>query len=167
MPLADELHTLFEEDQNDRHGELYTADPDTFFRRDAVRLARAMELFELKARLPAVSLLELAFLFQHGSQPGHYKKAWDLAAEALAAGCPDAAWLTAAAEDRTLLSIGEKQIWGTQFTQSEGSEWEQQPMADDAASGITDDMRRAKGVPPRGEQMAVFLSMEGAGIGTR
>ncbi len=167
MPLPGEIRALFEEDQNDRHGELYTADPDAFSRRDAARLARAMELFELKAGLPAASLLELAFLFQHGSEPEHYKTAQDLANEALAKGCPGAAWLSAAADDRYRLSIGEKQIWGTQFCKAEGGEWEQDAMADDTASGITDDMRRAKGVPPRGEQMAVFLRIEGADDGTR
>jgi hypothetical protein len=41
-----------------------------------------------------------------------------LANEALAKGHPDAGWLSAAAEDRYLLSIGGKQKWGTQFAKT-------------------------------------------------
>lgn len=158
MTLEAELTAMFEEDQRDRNEKLYETDPDAFLCRDAARLARALELFELKELLPAQSFLDLAFLFQHGSEPDHYKKAWELADEALAQGCESAAWLTAAAEDRNLLSIGQKQKWGTQFAQNDDGEWEQQAMAEDAESGITDDLRRAKNVPPRGEQLMVFLS---------
>ncbi len=140
---------------------LYETDPDAFTCRDAARLARALELFELKEQLPGTEFLDLAFLFQHGGEPDHYKKAWELADEALTQGCETAAWLTAAAEDRYLLSIGEKQKWGTQFSQNEKGEWEQQAMAEDTELGITDDLRRAKNVPARSEQLMVFLSCVG------
>ncbi len=147
-----ELHTLFEDDQHDRNERLYETDIQSFMERDASRLARAKAIFDMRDELSPQSLVDLAFLFQHGQNSDDYKNAFDLASDALAKGHGDAAWLSAAAEDRYLLSIGQKQKWGTQFIQH-GNEWKHEAMASDEESGITGDMRRQKAVPPRAEQL--------------
>lgn len=57
-----------------------------------------------------------ALIFQHGDCPDHYKFATELAAKAIELGYEENRWLYAAALDRYLLSIGEREKFGTQTT---------------------------------------------------
>ncbi len=152
-----ELKKLFDADQADRMAmEGKWSNPDlvrNVIENDASRLKRANEIYE-KYRSDNVALsdeemIQLAFLFQHSLEIDDYQKAVELGN---AAG-QEGKWIAAAAEDRWLISKGEKQKWGTQFTHGV----EQAPMQSDEESGITDEMRRERGIPPRAEQLSVYL----------
>ena len=65
-------------------------------------------------------LVYAAFIFQHGDCPEHYHFANQLAKIALDAGYEEAGWIYAATLDRYLMSLGELQKFGTQYTRVEG-----------------------------------------------
>lgn len=56
-----------------------------------------------------------AYLFQHGQKPDDFLFAHVLATEAVALGYTRAKWISAATLDRYLQTIGQKQIFGTQY----------------------------------------------------
>ena len=90
-----------------------------------------------------------AFVFQHGGSAEHYLLAHSLAVIAAARGRPDATWIASATLDRYLQSIGQKQIFGTQFTTPAGKPTTQEPY--DRAL-VSDALREALGVPPLAAQ---------------
>lgn len=156
--ISDELRQLFDADQADRTKIKGNWDNQELIQRmadnDRVRLQRAREIYELY-KLGEVSLknsekVQLAFLFQHSLEVDDYRKAHELGEDAEDEGT----WIAAAAEDRWLLAKGEKQKWGTQFV----SGTEQAPMLSDEESGITDEMRIEREIPPRAEQLKVHQS---------
>ena len=148
-----ELWQLFENDQADRLGNRKNLDAQEFAKRDAKRLARADEIYPERSILSAESLYCLAMLYQHGSSTVHYERAFELASRSAESGYQEARPLSAAAEDRLLLSQGLMQKWGTQFRmETLNGPFEQQPMLSDEESGITDAMRRDMGVKDRHEQ---------------
>lgn len=154
-----ELKELFDRDQSERQELRDNCDDadrvDQLLANDARRLIRAREIYseyEAGALLLAnEERVQLAFLFQHSIEGDDYRKAHELGSSAGEAG----AWIAAAAEDRWLLSKGDKQKWGTQFTRDN----QQAPMLSDEESGVTDDMRRERGIPSRAEQLAVHLRL--------
>lgn len=158
-PISKELKELFEADQADRIAIRRRWDDreltEKMMENDSLRLKRAREIYDdyivSKVSLSNQELVQLAFLFQHSSESDDYRKAQELAG---AAG-DEGKWMAAAAEDRWLLSQGKEQKWGTQFV----SETEQAPMLPDEESGITDDMRAERDIPPRAEQLAVHRSI--------
>jgi len=87
-----------------------------------------------------------AMVLQHGQGPEDYKLAHELALKAseLDADHSTARWLAAAAKDRYLHSIGEPQIYGTQFRKVDGK-WTLEPIDE---SAVTDEERARWGVPP-------------------
>lgn len=159
--LVSELQHIYESDQKDRSGKYDDIDVEKLHINDVERLKRAKEIYlDLKngsITLNGGSLYHLAMIFQHGGNSENYSVALELANMALETGHEKSKWLSAAAEDRHLLSIGEKQKWGTQF-KKEGEDWEQSPMQEDSESGITDEMRKSMGVPILEDQMKNFLS---------
>ncbi len=64
---------------------------------------------------------------------------------AAARGRPDAAWIAAATLDRYLHSIGQKQVYGTQYSLPKGQPPTQEPY--DRVL-VSDPLRMALGVPP-------------------
>ena len=156
-PVSVELKELFDADQSDRMTmEGNWENPDFVSKvaeKDALRLKRANEIYE-EYRSNSITmsneeLVQLAFLFQHSLETNDYQKAIELGN---AAG-EEGRWIAAAAEDRWLISKGEKQKWGTQFTHGGG----QAPMLSDEESGITDEMRKGRDIPARAEQLSVYL----------
>lgn len=90
-----------------------------------------------------------AFIFQHGDCSAHYQFANRLAQIALEAGYPEARWIYAATRDRYLMSLGELQKYGTQYTWIEG-EFKLYP-----TDPATTDLERAEyNVPPLSEAMS-------------
>ena len=152
-----ELAELFKQDQEDRSGGAKHFDWEKIAVQDAQRLARAHEIYaefkESKVFLEPESLYQLAMLFQHSLDVEDYKRAQEVAELSGSQGYENAQWLAAAAEDRYLLAIGQKQKWGTQFKRNEDGEYEQPDYASDEESGITDEVRIARGVSPRAEQL--------------
>lgn len=159
--VSRELASLFKLDQAERTVGYENIDFPTMRANDKVRLQRAREIYaEVKASniiLAGEDLYHLAMLFQHSPEVPDYLTARKVADMAADKGSGAGKLLSAAAEDRYLLAVGEKQKWGTQFKR-EGETWEQFPMQEDAESGITDDMRKERGVPARKDQVATFLA---------
>ena len=100
-----------------------------------------------------------AFVFQHGSEPADYLKAHALAVIAAARGKPSASWIAAATLDRYLQSIGQPQIYGTQFQTRDGKTRQAQPFRSDL---LSDAIRQASGVPPLAEQDAQYRTLSEA-----
>ncbi|MDB5237503.1 MAG: hypothetical protein JWL88_605 [Parcubacteria group bacterium] len=155
--ITQELKELFDADQADRialHGNWDSTELNQKMREgDAVRLSRGREIYEGykegTVELSSDELVQLAVLFQHSRELDDYWKAHELGNDAGEEG----KWIAAAAEDRWLLAKGEKQKWGTQFL----NDTEQAPMLSDEESGITDEMRIDREIPPRSEQLAAHL----------
>lgn len=155
--LTQEVLSLFEADQKDRQDDLLQRNPEMLQEKDKRRYEKALLLFERYTKEPMLfsgeMKYQLAFLFQHGENSEDYEKAKQLALSAESEGVDGAGWLSAAAEDRYLVSLGQPQKWGTQFIQKEGV-WEYvTPLEDDAVSGITDSMRAVREVPIRNVQL--------------
>ncbi len=161
--ISAELLQLFQSDQKDRTDASQEGGFQRMASNDSVRLERGREIYngykEGKVALSGNDLYNLAMLFQHARDAEDYKIAEELASLSARLGNEHAKWLAAAAEDRHLLRIGEKQKWGTQFKKTENGEYEQAPILSDAESGITDAMRTEHGIPARAEQLAVYLSL--------
>lgn len=157
--VSEELQELFDADQADRavfFAEKHGTDlPRELLERDAARLEKAREIYtQLMSGTASLSndqRVQLAFLFQHSFDSDDYRRAYELGNSA----GDEGKWIAAAAEDRWLLSRGERQKWGTQFI----NDTEQAPMMSDAESGITDEMRVGREIPPRAEQLQVHVQL--------
>ncbi len=118
LHVEKEIESLFLSDQNDRLEPLLDEKIVELESNDEVRLARAKDILKAYQEdvftLSGECLWKLGCLFQHGRRTENYKIAFELAQQAIEAGYPEAEVLLKSAEDRYLLSIGEKQKWGTQ-----------------------------------------------------
>lgn len=92
---------------------------------------------------------QAAFIFQHGSTPDDYLLAHTLAMIAIAHGNSGALWIATATLDRYLNSIKRPQIYGTQFYNTKGASWIQEPYN---RALISDELRRQLGVPSQAVQ---------------
>lgn len=90
-------------------------DGESMSKRDDARRAQVRELLASGGLTTAQDLHDAAFVFQHGDKPEHYLLAHILAIEAIAKGDTNALWIAAATLDRYLQSIGQPQVFGTQF----------------------------------------------------
>lgn len=88
---------------------------------------------------------EAAFIFQHSPAVDDYLLAHTLAMVAISKGDATAIWIATATLDRYLQSIGQKQIYGTQFRKIKDV-WTQEPLN---KSLISDPLRRQLGVQPQ------------------
>ncbi len=152
-----EVKRLFDEDQRDREEHLDKSNPTLFAERERARYQKAQEIFgryeQNPQSLSVQDVLHLAFLFQHGQTSEDYNRAYVLALAAEKGGVEDAKWLSAATEDRYLVSLGKPQKWGTQFIQTEKGWRYAAPLEEDTLSGITDEIRQSKNVPARDSQL--------------
>jgi hypothetical protein len=140
--INQQLLALFTDDQTERQqGKLNRE-------RDAIRLARTKHMVENGELKHAKDFYHAAIIFQHGNEPGDYKKASELALQAVALDehFKVAKWLACAAEDRYLHSIGKPQVWGTQFIMT--NKWSMDPFDENTK---TDEERLAHGVPTLAE----------------
>jgi hypothetical protein len=111
VPLADDaVHTLPKGDA----ARLLNHDTTGMEKRDAERRATAKKLLGSEPRT-GENLYYAAFIFQHGQNPEDYLFAHILATEAIDRGYDKAIWISAATLDRYLQSIGQKQVFGTQY----------------------------------------------------
>ena len=114
-PPADnaEMAAMFAADQAQRSGD--SEDPEVGYKADIERRARTRALYDSGALKTGTDYFGAAFVFQHGSEPRDYLFAHTLAMRAMALGRKDAEWIAAATFDRYLQSIGQPQVYGTQF----------------------------------------------------
>jgi hypothetical protein len=110
------IHQLFLDDQAERTGRgakpNYGPDVNS---RDALRRAEAKSLLVAGALTTAQDFHDAAFIFQHGHDPDDYLLAHILAIDAIVKGDASSKWLAAATLDRYLQTIGQKQVFGTQY----------------------------------------------------
>src|SRR5262249_40994826 len=88
-----------------------------------------------------------AMVLQHAAAPDDYLLAHEFCVAALALGERRARWLAAASEDRFLMNLGRPQRFATQFRGGPGG----RVTLYDGARDVTDEWRRARGVPPLAE----------------
>jgi len=85
--------------------------------KDLSRLKRVHELANSDSLQHALDFYHAALIYQHGTEPHHYLKAYSLSKEAIKRDpkLVKAKSLSCAADDRYLLSVGKAQDWGTQY----------------------------------------------------
>lgn len=119
-PMRSELGIIYDEDQKDRTERLWEKDPELMAERDLSRLRKVLELVENDQLVKPSDFLHAAMILQHGSETRHYELAHELAQKAADQGyVPEVGevnplWLAAAAKDRSLMSQGKPQLYGTQ-----------------------------------------------------
>jgi hypothetical protein len=112
---SSEVHRLFLEDQKDR-GEGGESLPwDKIAPRDAARRQRVHELLSANALQSAEDFHDAAYIYQHGQAASDYLLAHILATVAVQKGDKTSLWISAATLDRYLRSIGQPQVFGTQY----------------------------------------------------
>jgi hypothetical protein len=143
-----EMQAIFDADQAARNDPV-GIDWSVVGREDAERRRRTRELLDAGGLKSGTDFYNAAFVFQHGEAPNDYLLAHSLAVAAVARERADASWIAAATLDRYLQSIGQKQIFGTQFRTAPGQPTTQDPY--DRAL-VPDALRTALGVPVQAEQ---------------
>src|SRR5947209_7977186 len=112
-PAESEIHKLVMKDQDDR-----IQDRPNMNANDAVRRKRVHQLLDEGGLRAGQDFSDAAIIFQHGTQPDDYLLAHVLAMIAVAKGDKNAPEITAITLDRYLQSIGQSQIFGTQYLDS-------------------------------------------------
>jgi len=146
-PSNPEMTRMFEEDQGARQGA--HIDWDVVSAQDSARRVRTRALLDAGQLHSGDDYERAAFIFQHGDKPQDYLLAHGLAIIAAAKGRRDATWIAAATLDRYLQSVGQKQVYGTQYHMRPGTPTTQEPYD---RGVISDAMRVATGVPTQASQ---------------
>ena len=162
--ISNELKKLYKEDQIERLNIDFSQPQEALQRvtqemmeHDKVRLARVHELINRKELKTGQDFLCAAMICQHSPRVEDYALAHLLALKASEMeyvpqeGEPQPLWLAAAAKDRWLVSIGQPQDFGTQYTRTPTTspgQSERHPVN----PNITDETRKQWHVPPLNEQ---------------
>ncbi|WP_367607866.1 hypothetical protein [Legionella sp. W05-934-2] len=118
---SEEIHQIYVSDQKDREDFDKMTDKQRMElnERDNKRRMRISEIFAEGCVKTASDYHDSAMVFQHGEVPDHYFQAFYFANKSDQLKYKGAKWLKAAAVDRYLVSIGHKQLFGTQFFSSQ------------------------------------------------
>ncbi|MBB5342643.1 hypothetical protein [Tunturibacter empetritectus] len=149
-----EMKAIFEEDQRVRHNA--KTDWKVVNKTDAERREETRKLLTAGALHNGKDYEEAAFVFQHGSQPEDYLLAHTLAMVAVSKGDATAIWIAAATLDRYLEKVGQKQVFGTQYSSNAQHVWTQEPYNHNL---ISDALRLQLGVPSQAvqaEQLKIY-----------
>lgn len=145
-----EMQRIMDEDQKPRQSiNMSHADWPTINKQDEERRREVYLLLSNGALHTGKDFENAAFVFQHGSTPDDYLLAHTLAMIAVARGNPGALWIATATLDRYLTAMKQPQIYGTQFNNSNGEPWTQEPYN---RRLISDELRRQLGVPSQAVQ---------------
>jgi hypothetical protein len=131
------VHELYLQDQSDRGvgGKAVTNWQD-LVKRDKIRRDRVRELMASGALKGAQDFHDAAFIFQHsvqtdeyplGAVANDYLLAHVLSNVAVAKGDATSLWISAASLDRYLQSIGQSQVFGTQYQSKNDQPTTQEP----------------------------------------
>ncbi|MBW4038510.1 MAG: hypothetical protein HIU91_06460 [Acidobacteria bacterium] len=146
--VSAEMKAIYDEDQRVRS--VQSINWDVVNQSDAQRREATHKLLAMGALHSGKDYEEASFIFQHGHTADDYLLAHTLAMVAASKGDPTAIWIAAATLDRYLQMIGQKQIYGTQFSSTPSKEnpkqlqWTREPYAKDL---VSDPLRNALGVP--------------------
>jgi len=152
----EELRQLYEADQRER-ANFATTDHKALLAADASRRQRVRDMLAKDEVRSGQDFARAAMIFQHGNTSDDYLLAHTLATIAVAKGNAEALWLGSATLDRYLSSIGQPQIYGTQFKRDGDG-----PITQGAFNSalIADSLRRRLGVPALAEQEALHKKFE-------
>lgn len=125
--VSSEVHQFYLEDQKDRGVGGESLPWDKIEPRDRRRRARIHELLSAGALETAEDFHDAAFIYQHGQIPDDYLLGHVLAVVAVQKGDAKSVWISAATLDRYLNSIGQPQIFGTQYQSKGDSPVSQEP----------------------------------------
>jgi hypothetical protein len=148
--VSGELLAIYEADQADRQ-EFLRLGPEELRKvseRDKQRRQRVAEIVGMGQLNSAEDYFHAAMVLQHGEKSEDYLLAHELATVAGFKGHKTGRWLSAAALDRFLHSVGRPQRFGTQYKRDGDRPWTQEPYD----RSLHDSVRREYEVPPRGEQ---------------
>lgn len=123
-----ELVKLEEEDQADRILPYDQVDWNKVNPRDLERRIRVAAIFAEGCFKSAADYGNAAMVYQHGTAADHYYQTFLWASRAVQLGDDSRRWLTAAGLDRYLVKIGQKQLFGTQFSKDSTGRWCIQPV---------------------------------------
>jgi hypothetical protein len=142
-----EMKSIFAEDQRVRMAS--NIDWKTVSRTDQERRDQTRQLLATGALHTGKDYEEAAFVFQHGDKAEDYLLAHTLAMVAVSKGDSTALWIAAATLDRYLEKIGQKQVFGTQFSSDAQGHWTQEPYDRDL---VSDALRQQLAVPTQALQ---------------
>jgi hypothetical protein len=127
-PPSAEAHRIYIEDQKDRGvGSEHSLPSEQLEARDALRRARIHELLAAGSLETAEDFHDAAFIYQHGQTSADYLLAHVLATTAVSKGDARSLWISSATLDRYLNSIGQPQIFGTQYHSKNDDPYTQEP----------------------------------------
>jgi hypothetical protein len=149
------MTAIFEADQNNRQTK--PINWATVGKADAYRRREVQKLLISGQLHTGEDYYHAAFIFQHGDDARDYLLAHSLAMVASAKKQPDASWIASATLDRYLQSIGQPQIFGTQFKHPADGVITQQPIDQRL---ISDAIRSELGVGTLAEQEAQRVKMQ-------
>lgn len=118
-----ELLKIAREDQSDRTGAYDSIDWSKVNQRDLQRRIQVATIFAEGCFKASSDYASAATIYQHGNTADHYYQAFVWANEAVRLGDKTQLWWTAAALDRYLVKIGQKQLFGTQLRQDGSGLW--------------------------------------------
>ncbi len=156
-PTNAEMTAIYEADQQARKGGM-VKDMQALSDEDGKRRTRTGELLAQGALHSGDDFFHAAFIYQHGDKTDDYLKAHILATIAIAKGKPDAKWIAAATLDRYLNTIGQPQVFGTQYHSAKGEPMTQEPYN---RALLSDALRAVMGVPPIAKQDEQLKSLGG------
>jgi hypothetical protein len=154
-----EMASIYAADQKDRQHLLASStDWGAIEKADRMRRKSVAALLAAGALHTADDYRKAAFVFQHGEQSDDYLLAHTLALVAVAKGDQSAAWIATATLDRYLQSVGQPQIYGTQFVGA-GATMTQKPYNTQL---ISDALRAELGVPTQSSQAEQLKTLQSA-----
>lgn len=151
-----EMAEIYAADQADRQPGL-SIDWSVVAPRDAQRRQRVREMLEQGLLNSGDDYYFAAMVFQHGEKPADFLLAHVLAMAAQNSGRPGSAWISTASLDRYLHSIGQPQLFGTQYrNQPDGA----LAQGDYDRALVPETLRPALDQPSRAEEQALLRMME-------
>ena len=126
--ISNTLLEIAKEDQADRAGSYDSVDWSQVNPRDLQRRIQVAAFFAEGCFKTASDYASAAMVYQHGTTADHYYQAFLWANDAVKLGDQSQLWLTAAGLDRHLVKIGQKQLFGTQFSKDASGKWCLQPV---------------------------------------
>lgn len=127
-----EMKAIYDEDQRVRSTE--PINWDLLNKSDPPRREQTRRLLSIGALHTGRDYEEAAFIFQHGQTTDDFLLAHTLALVAVSKGDAGAIWIATATFDRYLQRVGQKQIYGTQYTNDGTHPWTQEPFNHDLVS---------------------------------
>ncbi len=113
--VSDAIHQLFVEDGEDVTHGISKFSEEQLNARGNARREKVKALLAAGELKTGEDFQEAAFIFQHGNNTDDCLFAHILAMEAVLKGSDEAKWIEAATLDRYLQSIGQPQVFGTQY----------------------------------------------------